>query len=214
LEVLVLDTPGPTRSDTLVTTRAGVGALVGVAVLFAAYPLLRPWTDESVLGAFTSPWWVVSHLCAVGAFVLLPVAALAMGARAAAVTLWAGAALVLPYYGVESLGLRGIGLAALARGDGSLLAIAETVRLDGWAATVFVLGLALLAVGGVLLAVAVARLPRTPAWAGWPLAVGLVLLLPQFFAPPEVRIAHGLLVAAGAAVLAVTLRGEELPRAS
>jgi hypothetical protein len=36
-------------------------------------------------------------------------------------------------------------------------------------------------------------------------ALGFALFIPQFWAPPAVRIAHGVLVAAGCVILALTL---------
>jgi hypothetical protein len=57
-------------------------------------------------------------------------------------------------------------------------------------------------VAGVLAAVAVARSTGVPRWGGAVFATGFALYLPQFFATPELRIAHGVLVAVGCLLLA------------
>lgn len=72
--------------------------------------------------------------------------------------------------------------------------------------TMFAAGLALLAAGPVLAAVAVWRSAVLPRWAAVPLAVAFVLFLPQFYGPPWVRIAHGVLVGVACVLLAVQLR--------
>jgi hypothetical protein len=47
---------------------------------------------------------------------------------------------------------------------------------------------------------------RVPRWAGIPFAVAFALYLPQFFGPPALRIAHGVLVALGCVLLAAVMR--------
>ena len=69
----------------------------------------------------------------------------------------------------------------------------------------FGLGLVALAGAGVAIAVAQWRTGYRR-WAGLPLAVGLVCYLPQFFLPAEGRIAHGVLMLAGALVWAAAGR--------
>ena len=44
-----------------------------------------------------------------------------------------------------------------------------------------------------------------PRWGGTAFAAGFALYLPQFFAAPELRIAHGVLVAAGCVLLAAAV---------
>ena len=83
--------------------------------------------------------------------------------------------------------------------------------MQPWAVALFGAGLLLIAVSGVLVASALWRAGTRPRWAGVPLAAGLVLLLPQFFAGPELRITHGAVVAAGCVLLAVLM---PRPRAS
>jgi hypothetical protein len=45
-----------------------------------------------------------------------------------------------------------------------------------------------------------------PRWTGLPFALAFALYLPQFFGPPALRIAHGVLVAAGCLLLAIAVR--------
>ena len=59
------------------------------------------------------------------------------------------------------------------------------------------MGLLLLAVGAVLVAIAVWRSGTLSRWSGIPFALGFVLYLPQFFGTQPIRMAHGLLVALG-----------------
>jgi hypothetical protein len=72
--------------------------------------------------------------------------------------------------------------------------------------TLFGVGLLLLALAAVLAAIAVARSGMLARLSGLALAAGFVLFLPQFYATPTLRIAHGALVAVGCVVLAVEMR--------
>jgi len=167
-------------------------ALVAAGVLFVVYPLVRPWGDQTPDGtasAFAAPLWLVAHLAAMAAFVLVGVGLTALPGRAALATWVAGTALVLPYYGAEAFALH-----ALA-GEPNIVALAEQIRMGTVQLTVFGLGLVLLAAAGVLTALTVGR-------AALVFAVGTVLYLPQFFADPAVRIAHGVLLAIGCVILA------------
>lgn len=205
------------------TTDATAAAITAAGVLFALYAALRPWHDETTVGgavaAMGSTAWVVSHVLAMVGFILLPLAPLAVHAvvrdlpgaarpvRTAIAATWVGAGLTLPYYGAETFGLHALG-AAGADGDAiDILGLAESVRFQPIAMTMFGLGLILVAVGAVLTAVAVWRgdgaIPRTGAVI---FAVAFTLFLPQFFTPAPVRIAHGLLVAVGCAWLAMSVR--------
>jgi hypothetical protein len=202
--------------------RTGVtpGLFVAAGALLLLYPALRPWADvtpEGAPAAFTSPAWIPAHLAAVVAFVLIAFALFGLhgvllrtaGARVArrAAVLWsAGATLVLPYYGGEAFVLPVIGERVLRTGDASLLELADGFRMGPWPATTFVAGLLLLAVAGVLVAVAVARAGVFPRWIGLPFALAFALYLAQFFGPPALRIAHGVLVAAGCLLLAIAVR--------
>jgi hypothetical protein len=166
--------------------------LAAAGVLFVVYPLVRPWGDatpDGMAAAFASPYWLLAHMAAMAAFVLVGVGLTRLPGRAALVTWVAGTALVLPYYGAEAFALH-----ALA-GEPDVAALAEKIRMGATQMTVFGAGLGLLAVAGVLTAIAVGR-------AGVVFAAGMVLYLPQFFADPALRIAHGVLLAIGCLILA------------
>lgn len=198
---------------------AGPVIFAVAGVLFALYPAIRPYSDESTMSgavAFSSAAWVASHMFAMIGFVLLPLGLLSLlgvldaagaqrAGRAALVMAWVGAGLVLPYYGAETFALHALGTRASQVGDPALLGLADAIRYGPTQAVMFGAGLLLLAAGGVLAAVAIWRSDTLPRVSAVPLALGLVLFLPQFFTTPSVRIAHGLLVAAGCAVLAVGL---------
>lgn len=173
-------------------------------LLMAAYLLLRPYGDTRGVGdtaeAFASPWWLVAHLCGVGA--LASFAAFAWGSagsgrlgdavRGSAVV---GVVLVLPYYGAESFGLHAIGQAYLD-GEVANLDLADAVRNHPAAITTFGIGLLLLAVAGVTSALAVTRTLVGRAdglsrYAAWPLGLLVAVFLPQFYLPPVGRMAFG-----------------------
>jgi hypothetical protein len=186
-------------------------------VLFILYPAVRPWADESTVdGAITamsSGAWVASHLFAMIGFILVPLALLALwdavrGTRAerlafaAMVTSWIGAGLTLPYYGAEDFGLNAVATKAAEGQQFDLLDMVEAVRYNPVAATTFLIGLLALGVGAVLAAAAVWRSGVLARYSGIPFAVGFALFIPQFFTPPAVRIAHGVLIGVGSAWLA------------
>ena len=201
------------------TVRLASLTLVGSGVCFVLYPALRPFSDETTLAgarAFGSSRWVLAHSLGIGAFTLLAVGALGAYLRfvptAGRRSRWAlcltvvGAGLTLPYYGAEVFGLHAIGGTSLARHDVDLF----TTLTDGvrWGPGIWfiVVGLILLAVGGVL--VASAAWASTHGWARWsgvPLAVALVLYLPQFTGPQWVRVLHGGLMGVGCGLLAWAL---------
>ncbi len=186
---------------------SGVAAWAAAGVAFAAYPAVRPAGDSGA--DWASPAWQVAHLLAVAGFGLLVAGLAALwsalrdgpGERAgfaAVVAGGIGAVLVLPYYGAEVFALTVIG----GRGDPGLLPMGDEIRFLPAAATTFVAGLLALAAASVLAAVAIRRSRVLPSWTGWLLAAGFVLYLPQFFAPAWLRVAHGVLVAAGCLALA------------
>lgn len=180
---------------------SGPVAIIAAGIAFALYAVLRPYADETTaagVAAVASTAWVASHLLAMAALVLLPLGVYAAGLDRAGAVLAVGAGLVLPYYGAETFGLAAV--AAQSLGADGMPPLTGAIRFGAAASTMFVLGLLFLAVGGALVAAAVRR--RGGGWAGLVLAVGLVAFLPQFFGPPAVRIAHGLLVLAGCALLA------------
>lgn len=169
-------------------------------VLFLLYPALRPWHDETTTSgaaaAMGSTAWVVAHLCAMLGFVLVAVALLEIH-RPTAITFWIGAGLTLPYYGAEDFGLHAIAA------QPNLLDLAESVRYNPVAITMFGVGLLTMAAGAIMVAI---RLRTAPAIL---FAVGFGLFLPQFFAPPTVRIVHGVLLAIGCVWLALTAKRVE-----
>lgn len=194
-------------------------SFLGAGILFVLYPVVRPYSDETSLSgaaAMASPAWMAAHLFAVAGFVLLalgvlglhllldPVLDRSLALRAAVVT-WIGAGLTLPYYGAEVFGLNVIAARAVRDDDASLLALADEFRFGPAAVTMFVAGLALLGLGTVLAAIAIARSGMLPRWSAAPLAAGFLLFIPQFFGPPAIRVAHGVLIALGAVWLTVAL---------
>jgi hypothetical protein len=207
------------RSTGDVRVRLGAIALAVTGVLFILYPATRPYSDEKSLAAATayaSAAWIAAHLFAVVGFILLTLGLLALRvalsgtpgqrlASTAATLTWVGVGLVLPYYGAEIFGLYAIGRRALDDHNPALVDMANTVRYNPAAMTIFGVGLLLLAAGAVLAAVAVWRAGTLPRWSGVPLAAGYALFLPQFFGPPAVRVAHGVLVGIGCAWVALEL---------
>lgn len=198
-------------------TRLGALAIGAAGMLFALFPLLRPWADKSGLEgglaeATGSPLWVAAHLAGATAFILLSLGALAVrdahrgrpGGGAASlglVFLGAGTGLTLLYFGAETFALHALATAS----DAAPEALFDAVRDGAAQLTVFALGLLLLAAGGILLAVAIWRggvLPRTSALL---LAAMIALYLPQFFLPAPGRIVHGVLLGIGALWLAIAL---------
>jgi hypothetical protein len=201
-------------------TRFGALALAVAGVLFILYPAVRPWDDESTVSgaieAMSSGAWVAAHLFAMVGFILMALGLLAVWAAvgptraerlgfAAVVTGWIGVGLTLPYYGAEDFGLNAIAREAAEGQPFHLLDLIDAVRLSPVPITTFALGLLLLAAAAVVAATAVWRSGVLPRPSGILFALGFVLFLPQFFAPPAVRIAHGVLVAAGSAWLALGL---------
>jgi hypothetical protein len=203
-----------------VRTRLGAAALAVAGVLFLLYPAVRPWEDESTAAgarrAMSSGAWVASHLFAMLGFILVPLGLLAvLGvvgrtragrlALVALVTFWVGAGLTLPYYGAEDFALNAIAGKAEQGQALDLLDLVDAVRFGPAAASTFVVGLLLLGVGAILVAVAIWRSGVLPRASGIAFAAGFALFFPQFYTPPAVRIAHGVLVAAGSIWLALAL---------
>ena len=195
-----------------------IGPAVVSGVLFCAYLLLRPYGDvhtgAPMAQAFASPWWVVAHTCGalgLAAFAWLTISLADL--HRTALTRWArrtalgGVILVLPYYGVESVGLHEIGRRATTTGDLTLLDLADAIRMQPLSLTLFGLGLLLLAAGGILLGLAWQRHGGAEwHWAAWPLGVLVALVMPQFALPPAGRMAFGVLYLAAALLLAEAAR--------
>jgi hypothetical protein len=197
--------------------RLGALALAIAGALFILYPAVRPWTDESTVQGATeamgSQAWVAAHLFAMIGFILIPFGLLALHgavnrtrverlAVVALVTFWIGAGLTLPYYGAEDFALNAIAKRSEA---GQILDLLDAIRFNPAAATTFALGLLLLGVGAILVAVTIWRSGVLPRYSGIPFALGFALFIPQFYTPPAVRIAHGVLVAAGSIWVALVL---------
>jgi hypothetical protein len=190
--------------------RLGAVSLAVSGILFVLYPVLRPFSDESSLQgaeAFASTAWILAHLLAVVGFILLALGLLGLHialqntaverlAFLALVLSWIGVGLTLPYYGAEVFGLHAIGQEAVRQHSSALLALADTVRF-GPGFIVIIVGLLLLAVGAILVAIAVWQSGTLSRWSGIPLALGFVLYLPQFLGTQPIRVAHGLAVTLG-----------------
>lgn len=212
----------PTRAPSPAVARWTAAAFAAAGVLWALFPLLRPWADkvavssDELAAAWASDAWVVSHLAGIAALGLLAPALLGLrrlvlaapGARGATLLTWAtalswiGAAGASLYYGAEIFGIRTFAEAALRRGDASLLDEVQALREQPMAVVLFGVGLLLVAAAGVLVAIALFRAHAPWAWTGVVFAAGLVLVLPQFFAPPAMRTAHGVLFGVGCLLVA------------
>ena len=209
--------------------RLGAVALALSGLLFFLYPAVRPWHDEStVAGAVASMGagaWVAAHMFAILALILMPLGMLALfgisaGSRGAGLTLaaiviiWVGAGLALPYYGAEDFALHAIAGQVKSGTPLDLLGLVNSVRFGAVAITTFAAGLLLLAVGGILVAFSIWRTAILPRLSGVPLAIALVLLIPQFYLSAWARIAHGTLVALALILLAGVLWAATRPSAT
>lgn len=207
-----------TESKVSPRIRLGIFSFVVSAILFVVYPALRPFSDESSLegaAAFASAEWTAAHMLAMVAFTLLPIGVIglyyAMHKTApASKVYWAfvlsliGVGCLLPFYGGETYGLRAIGQEALARQSADLVGLQEVVR-SGPGLMMFLVGLLMLAAASILVAWAVGKSGKYAKWSGVPFALGMLLYLPQFFAGQPLRVAHGMLVAAGCLWLAADM---------
>jgi len=204
----------------LIGRRSGAVVLAAAGLLFLLYPAVRPWADESTVAGATrsmsSGAWVAAHAFAMIGFILVPLGLIAVfavvdgtraasTARAAVVTSWFGAGLVLPYFGAEDFALHAIGTKAGQGQPVDLLGLVRAIRFGAVAATMFGAGLLLLGAGAVLTAIAIWRSGVLPRASGVLFGVGFALLIPQFYAPAAIRISHGVLVAAGTAWIALSL---------
>jgi hypothetical protein len=198
--------------------RLGALALAASGVLFVLYPALRPYSDETSLqgaAAFASNNWIVAHVLAMLGFVLVALGLLALYralrdtpaeglALLALILTWTGAGLTLPYYGAEAFGLQVLGQEALRQQSVVLVGLANDVRY-GPGIYLFGAGLLLLGIGAILTAAAVWRSGTLPRWSGVLFGLAFALYIPQFFGSPALRVAHGLVVAAGCACLAFAI---------
>ena len=198
--------------------KLGALSLTLAGILFVLYPAVRPWHDETTVdgarAAMSADAWVAAHVFAMLGFVLLVLglyAAREIVGGVALVVTWVGVGLTLPYYGAEDFGLHAI--AAKGGSTVDLLAVVDATRYNPVAVTMFGVGLLGIGAGAVLAAVAVWRSGALPRWSAVLLGAAFALFIPQFFAGAGVRIAHGVLVGAGCAWLAVALwrAGERVP---
>lgn len=197
-------------------TAAGAFAVAGLA--FAAYPALRPYSDEATLdgaNAMASTAWVAAHSLGMVGFIALTLGVWSLRrlrpsvSRAAALTVaptWLGVSLVLPYYGAETFGVRVIAERALASGDASLLELVEEFRYDVVALSFFGTGLVLLSAAGIALAVWLRSAPSTMRLGGLLVGTAMATYLPQFFLTPALRISHGVVLGLGCLLLAAAAR--------
>ncbi|MGA9531758.1 MAG: hypothetical protein WBR18_03500 [Anaerolineales bacterium] len=206
------------KNDTSGPTLIASAALVIAAVGFVLYPAIRPFSDEVSLegaAAFGSDNWILAHMIAMVSFTLLLPGLLGLyrvletsdagrlGTWATMVTM-TGVGFTLPFYGGEAYGLHAVGQEALRQSSAALLDLAATIR-SGPGLMMFLIGLLLLAVGMIMIAFAIRKSGRLSPRSGFPLAVGMALYIPQFFGTQPIRVAHGLLVAAGCLWVAWTL---------
>lgn len=187
-------------------------------ILFVLYPAIRPFSDEASLqgaAAFASVEWLVAHMLAMVAFVLLPLALFGLHSTLKetpeeSLGFWAfllcmiGTGLTLPFYGGEAYGLHAIGKEAIRQSATALVSLAAVVR-SGAGLVMFLIGLLLLAIAAITVAAALWRSRIYSKWSGIPFAVGIGLYIPQFLGTQPLRVAHGLLVAVGCLWIAAGL---------
>jgi hypothetical protein len=213
-------------TPSLSRVRLGALSLAISGILFVLYPLLRPFSDETSLQgaeAFASTAWVLAHMLAVVGFILLALGLLGLHsalqkttverlASLALVLTWIGVGFTLPYYGAEIFALHAIGQEAVKQQSVALLTLVDAVRYYGPAIIMFAVGLLLLAVGPIMVAIAVWRSGTLSRWSGILFALGFALYIPQFFGSQPIRVAHGLLVALGCIWLALSIVRGQNPR--
>lgn len=199
--------------------RMGAFAFALAGILFVLYEAVAPREDQTTLegaASWASAGWSIAHVSAIVGLILIPLGYGALRgflegtknektAFLAATIGYIGSGLTISYYGAEVYGLKAIGERAVADGDASLTEVGDAFRLDPTAMTVFAIGLALIAIAGVLAAVAVWHSGALSKWSGVPFAVLMVTYLPQFFIPQAGRIAWGALVTVSALWLAAEL---------
>lgn len=211
------DEPSPTL------TRLAATSMVVGGALFALYQFVRPFTDTAETMASTA--WLASHLFAIGAFTLITLGLMWLphtlrGTRghkpaiSGVVVAVLGTGLTLPYYGAETYMLRFVSQHALDTGDHSVVSLADTLHTDPVATGLFAFGILLLGAAAVLAAVAITRSGRASVWSTVPFALGFALLAPQFWTLQPVRMVHGVLLALGCVLVALTVlrAGRTSPR--
>ncbi|NLU61488.1 hypothetical protein HCA61_04325 [Rhodococcus sp. HNM0563] len=179
--------------------------LVVAGILFALFPLTRPFAPgggADTLEQFGSIWWTVAHLVGAAAFLLtaFAFAELHIAPRATA-AIGVGSALTLLYFGSETFALHEL---TAVDGD-TALELAELIRTGTAAMIAFGVGLLLVAVGVIVVLVSAVRRRWTPVLPAGITAAGFLLYIPQFFVSPTLRIAHGVLMLIGCALVAYEL---------
>lgn len=191
-------------------------ALTIAGVLYVFYPSLRPFSDEksfSGAAAFASTEWIVSHIMAILAFVLLTIGLLGLYvllqgtaveklALRSLILTWFGVGLTLPFYGAEVFGLHTIGQEVINRNSIELISLANGIRF-GSGFYMILTGLILVAIGSVLTAIAIWKSRTIPQWSGIPFTFGFLLYLPQFMGTQPIRVTHGITIAVGCIWIAV-----------
>lgn len=203
-------------------------ALAAAGLLFVLYPSLRPFSDEATMrgaAAFASTDWLISHMMAILAFVLMNIGLLGLffllqGTSVeklvlrSLVLIGIGVGLTLPFYGAEVFSLHAIGREVIARQNTDLMQLSNDIRF-GPGLFMIAAGLLLAAIGSVLTAVSVWKSRTLPKWSGIPFAFGILLYLPQYTGTQPVRVAHGLALAAGCVWIAAGIwkqsRHKKLP---
>ena len=195
---------------------AAAAGLVVSGLAFAAYPLLRPYGPETGVAFATdlaSPLWLAAHVLGMVGFTALALALRALVStgtpwrwggprlRMVETRMWLALALLLPYYGAEAYGLSAVGRHALD-GDTGALAVAASFRFAPFEVTTFGVGLLLLMLVGGRLVHGTWAAGGATRLGGLLTGVCLATYAPQFFATPEVRMAHGMVLGLGLLVLA------------
>jgi hypothetical protein len=205
--------------------------LVLSGIFFTLFPVIRPFFDESSSDAaagFASAGWILGHACGMAGFILLGLGFLGTYLHLqqtsaerrgflALVLCWIGAGLTLPFFGAESFGLQVIGQAAQAQGQTQsgleILRMANQVRFGPGLGFIGA-GLLLVAAAAILLATAVWKSGLRPRWGGIPLAVGLVVYMPQLQGAPvfqPIRILVALIILAGCVLTSLAILREGKP---
>ena len=198
--------------------RLGAISLAISALLLAAFPLFRPFGDRSsnpavVAETFTSASWLAAHILGALGFILLPVGLFGLYNYLrdspvdrltfhGLILSWFGVGLFLPIFGSEAFALRAIGNAAIHRNNTNLLILAHSIRTGPQFGFV-ISGLLLLAIGAILIGVAVWKSSTLPKWGGVLLAIGLVFFLPLL--PQVARVIDGLLTGVGGMWIALSM---------
>ncbi|MBM7605133.1 hypothetical protein JOC75_003156 [Metabacillus crassostreae] len=198
--------------------RWGAISLTVAGILFILYPFIRPFSDEtSLLGAsaFSSIEWLISHVMAILAFVLLGIGHLSFYlsvqntmveklALRSLILAWIGIGLILPFYGAEVFSLNIIGQEAIHQQNVALMSLVNDIRF-GPGFLMILIGLIILAASSILVAIIIWKSKILSKWSGIPYALGFILYLPQYMGTQPIRIVHGLVITIGCLWIALYL---------